>query len=169
MNEYNLKKLSRADLLQILVDQGEELEAVKKQLKETEARLHQKQLEIEEAGSIAEASLRLNGVFEAAQAACQQYMDNIESLSDRQKAICERRERESTEEANAKIAAAKKQCELMERETRARCDEMLTKAKQESEAYWDEVAQRLEAFLMPTTAFGNCWRFRCRREIRNDA
>ena len=35
----------------------------------------------------------------------------------------------------------------MERETRARCDEMLTKAKQESEAYWDEVAQRLEAFF----------------------
>ena len=94
MNEYNLKKLSRADLLQILVDQGEELEAVKKQLKETEARLHQKQLEIEEAGSIAEASLRLNGVFEAAQAACQQYMDNIESLSDRQKAICERRKKQ---------------------------------------------------------------------------
>lgn len=147
MNEYNLKKLSRADLLEMLIEQGEELEAVKEKLAIAETRLQQKELDIEEAGSIAEASLKLNGVFDAAQAACQQYMDNIAALSQRQQTICERLEKESREEAAARISEAKNKCESMEAETRARCDEMLTKAKVESEAYWDEVSQRLEAFF----------------------
>lgn len=147
MTEYDLKKLSRADLLEMLIDQGEELQAVKEKLAGTEARLQQKELVIEEAGSIAEASLKLNGVFDAAQAACQQYMDNIISLSDRQKKICERLEKESREEATSRIDEAKKQCETMEQETKKRCDEMLNKAKEESEAYWDEVSKRLEAFF----------------------
>ena len=147
MTEYDLKKLSRADLLEMLIDQGEELQAVKEQLKATEEKLQQKELAIDEAGSIAEASLKLNGVFDAAQAACEQYMDNIKLLSERQQQICEQLEQESREEAEMRIATAKKNCEAMENEMKIQCAEMLEKAKAESQAYWDEVSQRLEAFF----------------------
>lgn len=135
MNERDLKRLSRGDLLEMLVTQGEELEAIKAKLTETEERLQKKELDITEAGSIADASLKLNGVFEAAQAASQQYLDNIKLLSERQQGICEKLEQESREKADALIA-----------ETTEKCDEMLAKAKAESQAYWDEVSQRLEAF-----------------------
>lgn len=38
-------------------------------------------IELEEAGSIAEASLRLNGIFEAAQRAAEQYLMNVKRIS----------------------------------------------------------------------------------------
>lgn len=37
----------------------------------------QKQIQLEDAGSIAEAALRLNGIFEAAQEAADQYLYNV--------------------------------------------------------------------------------------------
>lgn len=42
-----------------------------------------REIELEEAGSIAEAALRLNGVFEAAQKAAEQYLINVRSLSEK--------------------------------------------------------------------------------------
>ena len=42
-----------------------------------------RRIELEKAGSIAEASLRLNGVFEAAQKAADQYLENIRQHADR--------------------------------------------------------------------------------------
>lgn len=146
MTETNLKKLSRGDLLEMLVAQGEELEAIKAKLTETEERLQKKELDITEAGSIADASLKLNGVFEAAQAASQQYLDNIKLLSERQQGICEKLEQESREKAEALLAETTEKCETMENDMKTRCEEMLAKAKEESQAYWDEVSQRLEAF-----------------------
>ena len=41
-----------------------------------------RRIELEKAGSIAEASLRLNGVFEAAQKAADQYLENLRQLSE---------------------------------------------------------------------------------------
>lgn len=42
-----------------------------------------KAIELEEAGSIAEAALRINGVFEAAQRAAEQYLMNVRHLSEK--------------------------------------------------------------------------------------
>ena len=47
---------------------------------EMEAWKTSRRIELEEAGSIAEASLRLNGVFEAAQQAADQYLENLRRL-----------------------------------------------------------------------------------------
>lgn len=146
MTETNLKKLSRGDLLEMLVAQGEELEFLKQKLADTEDKLQQKELAINEAGSIADASLKLNGVFEAAQASCEQYIDNIKLLSERQQQVCEELEQESRAKAETLLAETTEKCETMENEMKTRCEEMLAKAKAESQAYWDEVSQRLEAF-----------------------
>ncbi len=44
----------------------------------------QRRIQLEKAGSIAEASLRLNGVFEAAQKAADQYLYNIRQMQEEQ-------------------------------------------------------------------------------------
>lgn len=50
-------------------------------LRETlEAERHKREIELEEAGSIAEAALRLNGVFEAAQKAADQYLESVRAM-----------------------------------------------------------------------------------------
>ena len=84
MTEKDLKRLSRADLLEMLIDQSVELKKTKKRLRNAENKLGVREIAIDEAGSIAEAALQINGVFEAAQNACEQYMENIRTLSDRQ-------------------------------------------------------------------------------------
>ena len=106
MTENELRKLSRSNLLQMLLDQSKELEALKQKFAAAEAALRDKQIIIDEAGSIAEASLQLNGVFAAAQAACQQYTDNIAHLSQRQEAICAQMESESRKRAERIVAEA---------------------------------------------------------------
>jgi hypothetical protein len=55
-------------------------------------------IDIEESGSIAEAALKINGVFEAAQAAADQYLDNIIRMHDEmEKRLSEMRQEESSD------------------------------------------------------------------------
>ena len=77
MTEKEVRKLSRLQLLEILVEQANEIEQLKAELKETKEQLADRKIVIEQSGSLAEAALRLNGVFEAAQRAEDQYLENI--------------------------------------------------------------------------------------------
>jgi hypothetical protein len=76
-----LKKLSKLQLLELLAQQERELQALKKELEEKTAALEDRQIRIEKAGSIAEASLKLNEVFEAAQRAADQYLESLKAVS----------------------------------------------------------------------------------------
>lgn len=82
MIDKDLKKLSRADLLELLLEQRRENEKLRAQLKRAKALLTDREIEIENAGSIAEAALKLNGVFEAAQKAADQYLENVRRLAE---------------------------------------------------------------------------------------
>lgn len=79
--DLDLKKLKRADLLEMLIASEREREALELQLQEVTAKLESREILLQQAGSIAEAALRLNGVFEAAQAAADQYLENVIRLS----------------------------------------------------------------------------------------
>ncbi len=135
MTEKQLKRLSRADLLELLINQSKELEQVRLSLEEAEDKLASKEIKISQAGSIAEAALQLNGLFNAAQAASEQYLENVRKLTAHQETVCAQMERECEEQVAERLTATQKQCE-----------EMVAKAKAESQAYWDEVSVKLEAF-----------------------
>ena len=72
-----LKKLSRQDLLEMLIQEEKRIDQLEKELAEAREALKDRQIRIDTAGSIAEAALKLNGIFEAAQAAADQYLENI--------------------------------------------------------------------------------------------
>lgn len=108
MTDRELKRMTRSELLQMLISQAEELTSLRAQLSDAQARLQDRRIAIDEAGSIAEAALRLNGIFDAAQAAAGQYLDNIREISSHQAALArctqaeaERKAREIIDEANA--------------------------------------------------------------------
>lgn len=124
MTEKELRKLNRAELLELLLELSRENEALQAQLKQTEAALSDRRLQMEEAGSIAEAALRLNGIFEAAQKAADQYLSSVSERTARQEEICIR----------------------MEAETKRKCDEMVERARLDSQRYWDEISRRMEDF-----------------------
>nr|WP_156807094.1 DNA repair protein [Streptococcus sp. S784/96/1] len=72
-----LKKLKREQLITIMLEQQERIEQQEEEIKQLIERLEDKTILLEKSGSIAEASLALNKVFEAAQAAADQYLQNI--------------------------------------------------------------------------------------------
>lgn len=72
-----LRKLSKLELLELLAGQEKEIEVLRRELAQKDAILAERRLVSEQAGSIAEAALRLNGVFEAAQRAADQYLESL--------------------------------------------------------------------------------------------
>ena len=97
MKEKALKRLSRAELLELLLRQTQETERLQEKLAEAEALLAQRHLKVQEAGNLANAVLAVNNVVEAAQAAAQQYLDNIIAMEAQTKARCEQLLREAEE------------------------------------------------------------------------
>lgn len=143
LTEKELRKLGRGDLLNLLLEQSRENQRLREQLQAAQDALADKAICIDQAGSIAEASLQLNGVFQAAERACQQYTENIVRLSQHQQVICAQREKESQEKALQIVADAQKQAEDATTAAQKQCDEMLKKAKAESQAYWDAVSAKI--------------------------
>ena len=82
MTDKQLKKLKRVELLELLVEQGAELEEVRRRLEEAEAALESRTLRLQDAGTMAEAALRLNDIFAAADRAAQDYLDGVRALRD---------------------------------------------------------------------------------------
>lgn len=92
---------------------------LRKENQELLQKLNDRNLVIENSGSLAEAALQLNGVFEAAQKACSQYIENMQFRS------------QNTEEI----------CRQMEQQTREKCDEMIAKAQEEARCCAAQAAQ----------------------------
>lgn len=81
MSKQNeLKRMSRKDLLELLVLQSKKIDELQEKLDNANTLLNSRQILIKDAGSIAEASLRLNNIFEIAQASADQYLENIKRL-----------------------------------------------------------------------------------------
>ena len=146
MTDQELRKLSRKDLLELLVAQGRERDALQAELEKAIAALADKQLRIEQSGSIAEAALQVNGVFNAAQEAAEQYLENIRLRSEQIDAVCAQREKESKEKADRQLQEAARAAHQIEEDTKRRCQEMENAAKEKAETYWAEVSTRLQTF-----------------------
>lgn len=82
MTEKELRRLSRMDLLEMLLEQSKEVEWLRAELETVKKQLEDRRIMEQEAGSIAEAALRLNKVFEAAQQAADQYLENIRTQAE---------------------------------------------------------------------------------------
>lgn len=81
MTDKELRRLRRTDLMQMILDLTRENELLRSQLEELEEELRKRKIEISESGTLAEAALKLSGVFEAADIACRLYTENIQRLN----------------------------------------------------------------------------------------
>lgn len=122
MTDRELKKISRIQLLEMLLTQSRELEQLRGELKQAQAELSNRRINLQESGNIAEAALKLNGVFESAQAAAEQYIQNV---TESYRTIAER-------------------CNQMEAETQAKCQKMIQEAESEAARLWDEVMEKIQ-------------------------
>ena len=125
MTEKDLRRLSRSDLLELLLAQRRDNEQLRCILDQTQAQLAERTIRIDKAGSIAEASLQLSGIFNAAQDSCQYYLENIKLLSERQNAVCQQ----------------------MEQETKEKCDRMVAEAEMKAQDCWENCAAKIKQLV----------------------
>ena len=128
MKAKELKRLSRGDLLEMMLALSKENEQLRSENAALTKKLEQRELTVENAGSLAEAALQLSGVFEAAQAACEQYAENVRLRCEAQEAQIRKAEQQTQET-----------CERILTEARANARKILTEARQaaqNSEYHW---------------------------------
>ena len=77
MTDKELKRLSRKELLEMLLEQSRLLDSRQAEIDRLKAELENKNILLENAGSIAEAALKISGVFEAAQRAADIYLESV--------------------------------------------------------------------------------------------
>ena len=164
MSELEMRKLSRKELLDALADREDEIDRLRLRLVDVEKRLSDRENRINRAGSIAEAALALNGVFESAERAAAQYLENIERLSSSQESVSQELEAKSRQEAERILTDARKRADnllatarqeaerllsgarQLELDTRRECETMREKAKAEAERHWEDTTRRLRQF-----------------------
>ena len=83
MNEKELRKISRKELLELLLEQANRIIDLEKELANAKAKLEDKTIMLNEAGNIAEASLKITDLFQKTMETCKIYSDNIEELNSR--------------------------------------------------------------------------------------
>ena len=99
MTDKELKRLSRTELLEMLLIQTRQVEILQKKLSKAESLLTERHMDFLEAGSLAEAMLKVNGVIDAAQAAADQYLENIENKEREVNEYCRKQLAQAAEDA----------------------------------------------------------------------
>ena len=121
MTQKDFRKLNRAELLEILLAQAEEIDRLHEECRELQKKLDERKIMSDRAGSIAEASLKIHEVFEAAQAAADEYLENVASRGEEHGEIMRK--------ARMLLIETERRCAKMEQETMAKCDAMMQEAR----------------------------------------
>jgi len=126
LTDKELKRMSHAELIEIIYRYEQTLQELTAERDKLAEQVRDRSIRLQEAGSIAEASLALNKIFETAQQAADQYIASIRASSERVEAetegILTRARREAEElrargqrEYEEKLAQAERECSEMRR------------------------------------------------------
>lgn len=141
MADRELRKLSRLELIDLIYQLRSENVELEQRLNEYEEKLSDRTITVENAGSIADAALALNEVFETAQRTVDQYLYSVkvayadqETQIQKTKQQCEQMLSEATEEAEKiRSDAEKERMEKLaaaDRECKKKYDQLVARANQ---------------------------------------
>ena len=163
MTESELKKLNRAELLAMLISITQRCDKLEAELQDAYERLDGRDIEISRAGTLAEATIKINKIFEAADQAAAQYLANLQRMypADGSAVALDASTLSAhglvdfTQEREAAERETKAKCRAIEAEARKRCEEMVANARQESQAYWDEIYLRIRKYREAMSSMKN--------------
>lgn len=107
MDDKKFRKISKKELLEILLAQAKRIEELETELVKTKEELNSKKITIAESGTLAEASLKLNEIFEVAQKSIDQYRFNVEEKCREMEIEAEEKCKKLKEEADEYYAKVK--------------------------------------------------------------
>lgn len=120
--------LSKNEMMMVMHDQEQEIEKLKSQVAELQAKLDGYEIKVSESGDLAEAAAKVSGLFEAAQLTVDTYLANMK-----------RRD----EEAEAVFADVQKQADQIIAEAEEVAGKRLAAADAEIEEKWAVIESRL--------------------------
>lgn len=127
MADRELRHMRRTELVEIIFALKQSEDQLKAENADLTAKLEQRQIHLDSAGSIAQAALELNHVFEAAQAAADDYLASVRSV-----------------DRDALQAQAKAEAEQLKAQTKRECD-ALTEAAEHKRAQTEADCAALRA------------------------
>lgn len=142
MAKDELKKLGRPELLELLLEVEEENEKLKQQVADLQQQLDDRTIRVEKCGDLASAALELNGVFAAAQAACQQYTENMQRRNADVEAKCREMEQAAEEKCRRLEQEAEKKCRDREEETAGKCRGILAEINAKYEQFCSAISEK---------------------------
>ena len=103
MTDKEFKRLRRSDLIAILYEYQKREKMLNEEIAALKAQLESREMKISEAGSIAEAAVKLNALFETAQKTADDYIAQIQLKYDKEiREAAEQRAEEIIRNAQAK-------------------------------------------------------------------
>ena len=133
MTDKELRKLRRDDLLQILINQQRQIDELNAELQRREEALANRDLAVQESGTLAEAAMKLNDVFGAAQKAADEYLAQMRKRADDLVADAQKKADEAQRTADSVVKGA-----------RGEADRILNKARSEAETLVREAKSTVE-------------------------
>lgn len=138
MTDKELKRLSRVELIDIIYEMQKQSEEKDAQMQKMQTALDDRTLRIANAGSIAEAAFSINGIFEAAQAAADQYLASIKAAT----ADMEQTLAEAEEKRQKILSDAEEQAADLVRKAEEQAASMNTEAEKQCAEKWTEFERR---------------------------
>ncbi len=111
MTDQELRHLTREDLLDIIYELQQKTQQLEQENETIHKQLADRTVKLEKAGSIAEAALALNGVFEAAQAAADQYLAQVHAANEQSQQLADRIVADAQRKANAIVQQAQQEAD----------------------------------------------------------
>ena len=154
MTDKELKRLNRTELLQLLMNQVRETEQLQAKVRELTEQIQKHEITCRNAGTLAEAALALNGVFQAADEAAQKYVQEMADRAAKQEQELQAKAEEAKEQANKLLADAtdsaditREKAEKYLADAKAKAEACVAQAKAESEECWNKVNAQIRTLL----------------------
>ena len=123
MPDRELRRMRRTELVEIILALKQTEDRLRAENAALSAQLQERQIHIENAGSIAQAALELNKVFEAAQAAADEYVASVRAANKNTDASANALRAQAEAEAEQILAQAQTEAANLKARTQKECDE----------------------------------------------
>ena len=143
MTDKELRRLSRAELLDILYEQQKQYEASLAENRALQQKLEDRTLRISKAGSIADAAVQISGVLEAAQAAADQYLASVKAAT----AEMVRKTDEAQRQREAIVQDAEREAAQILSRAQEQAAQILAGAEAQTAARWEEFQKNADALI----------------------
>lgn len=134
MTDKELQKLKRPELLEIMLGLQNELDKEREENEVLRSKINEKNIALEKSGSIAEAALEINGVFDAAQKAADVYLDNVKKMHIDEEKHYNEAIAKANAEAESILINAKKEAETLKTKTDIECRTKIKNTEEECSA-----------------------------------